>query len=219
MALLGKKEGKEVLHFRNKRLQKNIIIRKLPPESKTGVFEKLTGIRHINIANIYDVVKEEDAVYVIEEYIDGIPAGELIPLDSKGAQKVVIQIASALSALHSLDIIHRDIKPENVMITEEGVTKLIDFDIAKLYKPMQTRDTVLLGTASYAPPEQYGLAQTDRRTDIYSLGILANILVTGRHPSVQLYKKGKLGRFINKATDINMDKRFNSAEEVLKHFS
>ena len=219
MALLGKKEGKEVLHLRNKSLQKSLIIRKLPSESKTEVFEKLIGIRHNNIASIYDVIKEDNIIYIIEEYIDGIAVSELLPIGSKGTQRVIIQLASALSALHSLDIIHRDIKPENVMITQDGVTKLIDFDIAKLYKPMQTRDTVLLGTASYAPPEQYGLTQTDCRSDIYSLGILANILVTGKHPSVQLYKKGKLGRFIDKATDINMDKRFNSAEEVLKHFS
>ena len=120
--------------------------------------------------------------------------------------------------LHSLGIVHRDIKEDNVILTENGTVKLTDFDISKIYTQGKSRDTVLLGTATYAPPEQFGLAQTDSRSDIYALGILANKLVTGEHPSVKLFTKGRLGRFIAKATNISPEKRFDSAEDVLSHF-
>lgn len=167
---------------------------------------------------IYDVAQERDCTYILEEYIDGICLAELVPLNAKGTEKVIIQLANALCAIHSLGIIHRDVKEENVMITQSGTVKLTDFDISKIFTEGKSRDTVLLGTTTYAPPEQFGLAQTDLRSDIYSLGILANRLVTGEHPSVKLYSKGKLGRFIVKATDISPDKRFRSAEDILAHF-
>lgn len=164
------------------------------------------------------MVQERDYTYILEEYIDGICLAELLPLNAKGAERVVVQIACALCAVHSLGIIHRDIKEENVMIAQSGTVRLTDFDISKIYTEGKRRDTVLLGTTTYAPPEQFGLAQTDLRSDIYSLGILANRLVTGEHPSVRLYSKGRLGKFIVKATDISPDKRFRSAEDILAHF-
>ncbi len=218
IALLGKKDSSELIRYRNKKLGRDMVIRKLPADANTEVYRRLSQIRQDNLVQIFDVVTQQDSTYILEEYIDGICLAELVPLSAKGAQRVVIQLANALCALQKLGIVHRDIKEENVIAANDGTVKLTDFDISKIYTRGKSRDTVLLGTATYALPEQFGLAQTDRRSDIYSLGIMANTLVTGEHPSVKLYTKGRLGRFIVKATNISPDKRFKSAEDVLAHF-
>jgi len=90
-----------------------------------------------------------------------------------------------------------------------------DFDISKLKKADTLRDTTILGTVTYAPPEQYGLAQSDFRSDIYALGILTNIMLTGVHPSVKMYKKGRLGKIIARSTMIDPNERFDSVTEIL----
>ena len=216
--LLGKKDNSELIRYRNKKLNKDMVVRKLPADTNTEVYRRLAQIRQDNLVQIFDVVAEQDFTYILEEYIEGICLAELVPLNAKGAQRVVIQLAGALCALQKLGIVHRDIKEDNVIAAKDGTVKLTDFDISKVYTEGKSRDTVLLGTATYAPPERFGLAQTDHRSDIYSLGIMANALVTGVHPSVKLYTKGRLGRFIIKATNISPDKRFKSAEDVLAHF-
>ncbi|MBR1738873.1 MAG: protein kinase [Ruminococcus sp.] len=77
-----------------------------------------------------------------------------------------MQLANALCALQRLGIVHRDIKEDNVIAANDGTVKLTDFDISKVYTEGKSRDTVLLGTATYAPPEQFGLAQTDHRSEL-----------------------------------------------------
>lgn len=195
-----------------------MVVRKLKSGTNTEVYRRLSGISHENLVQIFDVVTEQDYTYILEEYIEGICLSQLVPMKQQGAQRVIVQLAKALCVLHSLGIVHRDVKEDNVILNENGTVKLTDFDISKIYTQGKSRDTVLLGTATYAPPEQFGLAQTDSRSDIYALGILANKLVTGEHPSVKLCTKGKLGRFIVKATNISPEKRFDSAEDVLSHF-
>lgn len=216
--MLNSKENSTLIRYRNNKLGRDIVVRKLSTDSNTDVYRRLSWTCHENLVRIYDVVTEQDYTYILEEYIEGISLSELVPMNEKGARTTVIQIARALYVLQTLGIVHRDIKEDNVIVTEDGTVKLTDFDISKIYTEGKSRDTQLLGTSTYAPPEQYGLAQTDSRSDIYSLGILANKLVTGRHPSASLYTKGRLGKFIVKATNISPDKRFNSAEDVLAHF-
>ncbi len=216
--MLGSKQGCELVRYRNNKLGRDMVVRKLKSGTNTEVYRRLSGVSHENLVQIFDVVQEQEFSYILEEYISGICLCELVPMNADGAQKTVVQLAKALCVLHSLGIVHRDVKEDNVIVTENGSVKLTDFDISKIYTQGKSRDTVLLGTATYAPPEQFGLAQTDSRSDIYALGILANKLVTGEHPSVKLYTKGRLGRFIVKATNISPDKRFDSAFDVLSHF-
>lgn len=108
--------------------------------------------------------------------------------------------------LRSLGIIHRDIKPENVMINDNGVVKLIDFNAAKLYKSYQVNDTVMIGTTGFAAPEQFGIAQSDERTDIFSLGHSAE----WESPSRRLYPGKRLAHIIGKCTQIAPDKRYSN---------
>lgn len=113
-----------------------------------------------------------------EEYISGMDARVLLEkdkIDELVLHKIVTGVISAVSALHSVGIIHRDIKPENVVISDSGEVKLIDYDIARIYKETQveveaTKDTTIFGTYGYAPPEQFGFSQTDYSADIYALG-------------------------------------------------
>ena len=99
-------------------------------------------------------------------------------------------------------------KPENVIIRGDEAV-LIDFDASRIVKEDQRADTVVLGTTGYAAPEQYGISQTDGRADIYSLGVLLNIMLTGKHPSMEL-APGKLGRIVQRCTQINPKKRYKN---------
>lgn len=114
--------------------------------------------------------------YVIEEYVEGISAAECA-FSKKQALKVLTELCGALETLHFAKIIHRDIKPSNILITESGHIKLIDFDASRIEKAVQDKDTQLLGTEGFAPPEQYGFSQTDRRSDIYSFGVTMGLLL------------------------------------------
>ncbi len=89
------------------------------------------------------------------------------------------------------------------MLTADGTVKIIDFDISKLYKAIDTTDNNTFGTLGYAPFEQFGLNKTDERSDIFSVGVIANLLLTGKHPSVQIYTKGCLGKLIRICTSID----------------
>ena len=104
--------------------------------------------------------------------------------------------------------VHRDIKPENVIIRGSEAI-LIDFDASRIFKSGINQDTQILGTTGYAAPEQYGITQTDERADIYSLGVLLNIMLTGKHPSKEL-AIGRLGHIVQKCTMVNPKKRYKS---------
>ena len=110
--------------------------------------------------------------------------------------------------------VHRDIKPENVILRGSDAV-LIDFDAARLHKPEHETDTQILGTTGFAAPEQYGLSQSDTRTDIYSLGILINVMLTGEHPSKKL-AEGRMGRVVERCTRVNPQKRYRNVLRVME---
>ena len=156
---------------------------------------------------------------VLEEFIDGTSVADLLTaglFNEEGAKKICAALCDGLYALHLSGIIHRDIKPENVMIENGGRVVLIDYEAARIFKCGRSKDTCILGTAGYAAPEQFGITQTDERSDVYSLGILLNVLLTGCHPSVTLYG-GRLGKVIERCTHIDPAKRFKNTAE-LKNF-
>ena len=108
--------------------------------------------------------------------------------------------------------VHRDVKDSNVILRGSDAV-LIGFDASRIVKPECPADTVILGTTGYAAPEQFGLSQTDGRADIYSLGVLLNVMLTGQHPSHRL-AEGHAGRIIRRCTMMNPDQRFRNVLEL-----
>jgi len=182
------------------------------------VYKELIKITHKNIPIVYEVASDETHSIIVEEYIDGITVGDILETGvytSDGVRTIVTQLSDALYFLHGRGIVHRDIKPENIMISNEGEVKLVDFDISRIKGNEGGKDTVILGTTGFAAPEQFGISETDARSDIYAIGILINVMLTGEHPAKVLCK-GKWRRIVNKCTKINPDERYQTVEEMIK---
>ena len=213
--VLHKSQKGEIKLYRHKNLNKNLVIHTLN-NAPVSVYKALKKIKHKNIIQVFEVLETDEKTLVIEEYIDGMNLSEFVGIiNPLGVKRVVRQLCEGLSVLHSIGIVHRDITLNNIMLDEKGTVKIIDFDIAKLYKSNELKDSNSMGTAGYAPFEQMGIASTDEHTDIFAVGITANLLLTGKHPSVQIYTKGRLGKMIEICTNINPQKRFSSCDEIL----
>jgi WD40 repeat protein len=151
----------------------------------------LASLTHPNLPRIYEQFSERDRLYLVMDFIDGTTLESL--LEQQGTAKlpleqvfsIALQLCSVLEYLHTRQppIIFRDLKPANVMVTASRHIYLIDFGIARIFKPGQEKDTTALGSYGYAPPEQYGKSQTTVRSDIYSLGATLHQLLSGEDPS------------------------------------
>lgn len=184
------------------------------------LYERLKNVQSKYFPQIYQLVSQEDAVLLLEEYLPG----ETLQAKLEGEKKLtgeeitgyICAICEALRSLHNTTpaIVYRDLKPENVMITPDNQLKIVDFDASREYKEEQSRDTVILGTKEYASPEQYGFMQTDIRTDVYSLGIVYAELLEHADVSASYRKEAK--KIIQKATMFAPDDRYPNMEAVLK---
>jgi len=193
----------------------------------------LTRLKHSALPKIFDIVENDDYLYIIEEFIEGRTLDSLLQEQKTVPEQIVVawakEICRLLSYLHSrkpYPIIYRDMKPSNLMVTPEGQIKLIDFGIAREYKEESGSDTTYMGTRGYAAPEQYGTAQTDARTDIYGLGVTLYHLVTGKGPNdppFELKPVRELNRdlshgiehILRKSTQQDPETRYQSAEAML----
>jgi serine/threonine protein kinase len=153
---------------------------------------------------------------ILLDYVDGTNLEELDLSNFSQVEKyeLCLKILKAIEEAHNNNVLHRDIKPSNIMYNiETGEVKIIDFDAAKIYKMYSEKDTRTVGTIGYAAPEQYGEAQSDERTDIYGLGIMMNVMLTGKHP-VNEMATGKIGNIIEKCIMVNPSKRYRDVMEV-----
>ena len=217
LSVLSEKEDRRVILCEHRELKTKIVLRSLP--ERLPVYDFLCRVRQPNLPAVYDVLGACDGVVVLEEYISGVNVSEVLPTGLytyKGAVTVLRQVCSALSVLHENRFVHRDVKPENVMIGDDGTVRLIDFDAARQFDVGKSRDTSFLGTVGFAPPEQFGVAQSDPRSDIYALGVLLNVMLTGSHPSEKL-AEGKAGKVVLRSTQINPAKRFETVKEFEKN--
>ncbi|HHU49755.1 MAG: Stk1 family PASTA domain-containing Ser/Thr kinase [Caldicoprobacterales bacterium] len=205
--------------------------------------QAVASLSHPNIVNMYDVGQEGDIYYIVMEYVDGMTLKEYIRkegrLSSEEAVRIASQICSALHHAHENNIVHRDIKPQNILINKEGVAKVADFGIARAV----TSSTVTLaganviGSVHYFSPEQAKGSYVDKKSDIYSLGIVLYEMVTGvvpfegdsaisvalKHIQEQVTPPGEINPdilksvqyIIQRAIEKDIENRYHDAEEML----
>ena len=182
---------------------------KLLPERFTGDAERLkrfqqeahavVGLNHPNILTIYEIGEDHSTHYIASELIEGETLRQRLMrgrMQLSEAVDIAIQVASALAAAHETGVVHRDIKPENIMLRPDGYVKVLDFGIAKLAEQevpvttptdkalllVETNLGSILGTVRYMSPEQACGAPIDKRTDVWSLGVVLYEMVTGQAP-------------------------------------
>ena len=209
----------------------------VPPEDREKAIhnfkteaQMLSSLRHPNLPSVAGYFAEGTRHFLVMEYIEGMTLDEYLlrnnaPFSEGRVLGWAKQLCNVLSYLHSQQppIIFRDMKPGNIMLMRDGRVKLIDFGIARFFRYMGSQDTQLLGTPGYAPPEQYGKAQTDKRSDIYSLAMTLFQLMTntlsekgfGLNDVHTLYPFISLpvARALEKATSLAPEDRFQSAED------
>lgn len=141
------------------------------------------------IESLYSMPDELVVVYV---YVPGETLEALVekqgPMEAATAIDVIVDLCTAVSSLHERGVVHRDITPANVVVSTDGA-HLVDLGIARQHRDEGHRDTTALGTWGFAAPEQYGFAQTDARSDVYSLGKLLGYLLTAARPDEDEYER------------------------------
>ena len=164
----------------------------------TAAFERealvLTNLTHPNLPRIHDHFSEHGRSYVVMDFIAGGTLEDSLDTSQRSFPVEVVltiglQLAEALDYLHSQQppLIFRDLKPANILCTADNHVYLIDFGIARHFKPGKAKDTIPLGSKGYAAPEQYGKAQTTPQSDIYGLGATLHQLLTSDDPSLSLF--------------------------------
>jgi Tol biopolymer transport system component/predicted Ser/Thr protein kinase len=208
LAALGAGGMGEVYRARDTRLGREVAIKVLPAEVSADTerlrrFEKearaASSLNHPNIVTIYEVERINSTSFIVMELVDGKTLREVLSEGALPVRKLLtnaVQIAEGLARAHSAGIVHRDLKPENVMVTKEGLVKILDFGLAKLAHPELeggqltqgatvsggTSPGVVMGTVGYMSPEQASGHPVDFRSDQFSFGSLLYEMATGKGP-------------------------------------
>ena len=195
-----------------------LYVKKILSTYDTSVYRYLMEHPIEHMPRLYGVYESDNHLVIIEDYISGITVSEMIDhgdLNESVAIGITKDLCKILVNLHGFDkpIIHRDIKPSNVMISDSGETYLLDINVAKWYKPEETEDTKFLGTMYYAAPEQFGYGYTasSEKSDIYALGVLLNVMITGKIPKEER-AQGPVWDIIEKCTRLEPEDRYTTRE-------
>jgi Flp pilus assembly protein TadD/tRNA A-37 threonylcarbamoyl transferase component Bud32 len=238
-ALIGQGGMGAVYRGRQKKLDRQVAIKILPPEiGRDAAFAErfsrearaLARLSHPNIVTIHDVGQAGEFYYFVMEYVDGTNLRELIrsgQVEPQQALAIVQQVCDALSYAHGIGIVHRDIKPENILVDRAGKVKIADFGLAKLVGAdaldvSLTGSEQVMGTWRYMAPEQLeGSRDVDHRADIYSLGVVFYELLTGevpmgrfRPPSEKVQVDVRVDEVVLKSLERERERRYQLASEV-----
>ena len=196
----------EVYRARDPQLKREVAIKILPADVTADAdrlarfqreAEMLASLNHANIAQVFGIAEGDGVRGIVMELAEGETLAQLLargPLPLDEALGIARQMAEALEMAHDRSIVHRDLKPANVMLTPDGVVKVLDFGLAKALNavpdvtgnvatsPAMTRAGIILGTAAYMSPEQARGRAVDARTDIWAFGCVLFEMLTGRRP-------------------------------------
>ncbi|HSO39293.1 MAG TPA: protein kinase, partial [Labilithrix sp.] len=194
-SLIGRGGMGEVYRAVDTRLRRKVALKVLRPDREhddavARLFREArsaAGLTHPNTVAIHDIGEAEGTFYIVMELVTGRPLLAYVGDDRvPTARKLgwLVDVARALSAAHKAGVIHRDVKPSNVMVSDDGVVKVLDFGLAKPIAPVSFRTLAghVLGTPRYMAPEQLAGREVDTRTDQYAYGLTAYELIAGKHP-------------------------------------
>jgi serine/threonine-protein kinase len=201
------------------------------------------ALQHPNIITIYELGTEKNTPFIAMEYLEGESLDRLIeqrpalPLSVKLGY--IVKVCDALAYAHQHNVVHRDIKPANVVVTRDGVVKVVDFGIARLADMTMTQPNMMLGSRAYMSPELYKGERADARSDIWAVGVTLYELLSYRRPFVAENEAelmfhilhdpppdlhalspectADLLPIVEKMLHKNIDERYQSMEEVLHH--
>ena len=186
----------------------------------------LAALSHVNLAGIYGVEERDGAKYLVLEYVEGETLADRldrgpVPLDE--ALELAVQIAAGVEAAHEAGIVHRDLKPANIKLTPEGKAKVLDFGLARADESgtsssslgfdsatmtaaqrSPTMEGTILGTAAYMSPEQARGRRVDKRTDIWSYGVVVYEMLVGASPFHGETASDSIGAVLHKEIDLNL---------------
>lgn len=160
------------------------------------------ALNHPNIVTIHEINEYEGQIYIAMEYVEGRTLKDKIsssPLSVSESIDIALQIAEGLKTAHKNEIVHRDIKPANIIVSEDGKVKTLDFGLARLKGSTKlTEAGTTLGTIAYMSPEQALGKAADHRSDIWSLGVVLYLMITGQLPFMGEYDQAIIYSIINK---------------------
>jgi serine/threonine protein kinase/tetratricopeptide (TPR) repeat protein len=205
--LLGEGGMGQVYLARDSVLERNVAIKFLPPEMERDPQTRMRFVReakssasldHPFICKVYETGEVEEKAFIVMEYVEGKTLKdkmEELPLSIAETLRITLEIAEALDEAHKKGIVHRDLKPANIMITPQDHVKVMDFGLAKRVLPKGqeniaatitqssiTAQGAIAGTIAYMSPEQARGEEVDARSDIFSLGIILQEMISGNHP-------------------------------------
>jgi serine/threonine protein kinase len=187
-----------VYKAQDQKLERFVALKFLPPRvadnnekrARFVIEARVTAaLNHPNIATIYTIEETEDEVFIVMEFIEGTELSQIIAegdMEETAIISIATQIAQGLMAAHDKMIIHRDIKSSNIMIKEDGLAKILDFGLAKLIgRTDLTKTGATLGTLGYMSPEQVRGEEIDKRSDLWSMGVVLYEMVAGHRPFME----------------------------------
>lgn len=185
ISLISEKEHSKVWLAGAPELDTVVVVKEIT-NANTDIIDCIASINNPNIPHILSRQTKDNLTTVVEEYISGLPLNTYVKEKQCSETEIIklfLQICDAIQILHNQTppVIHRDLKSSNLLVSSDGIVKIIDFDAAREYKADTNTDTRHLGTASFASPEHYGYSQTDTRSDIYSFGVVMYEAFFGKH--------------------------------------